>query len=97
MSETKKPETREEDSWFSEAQLEHLAPADHADRERLPIPTQMVSNGEYVPVPQTEKQKEVEQRVKALSERAARELGMSRRKFLATTGGFAASFLAMNE
>jgi len=94
---TKKPEYREDDSWFSEAQLERLAPADHADRERLPIPTQMVSNGEYVPMPQTEKQKEVEARVKALSEQAARELGMSRRRFLTTTGGFAASFLAMNQ
>ena len=93
----KKPEYREDDSWFSEAQLERLAPADHADAERLPVPTQMVSNGEYMPMPQTDKQKEVEARAKTLSEQAARELGMSRRKFLTTTGGFAASFLAMNE
>lgn len=42
MSDAKKPETREEDSWFSEAQLERLAPADHADGVRSPIPTQMV-------------------------------------------------------
>jgi hypothetical protein len=92
-----KPETREEDSWFSEAQLEHLAPADHADRVHSPIPTQMVSNGEYVPIGQTEQQKQVEARLTALSEQAARELGMTRRKFLTTSGGFAASFLAMNE
>ena len=97
MSETKKPETREEDSWFSEAQLERLAPADHADQVHSPIPTQMVSNGEYMPIGQTEKQKEVEARLAALSERAAKELGMSRRKFLTTSGGFAASFLAMNQ
>jgi hypothetical protein len=97
MSETKKPEYREEDSWFSEAQLDRLAPADHADRVRSPIPTQMVSNGEYMPIGQTDKQREVEARLNALSEQAAKELGMSRRKFLATSGGFAASFLAMNE
>jgi hypothetical protein len=94
---TNKPEYREDDAWFSAAQLEHLAPADHADPLHSPIPTQMVSNGEYMPIGQTDKQKQVEARLKALSEQAARELGMSRRKFLTTTGGFAASFLAMNE
>jgi uncharacterized protein len=97
MGEQKKPETREEDSWFSEAQLERLAPADHADRVHSPIPTQMVSNGEYMPIGQTDKQKEVEARLTALSAQAAKELGMSRRKFLTTTGGFAASFIAMNQ
>jgi uncharacterized protein len=96
MSDTK-PETREDDSWFSEEQLERLAPADHADRVHSPIPTQMVSNGEYMPIGQTDKQKEVEARLEALSAQAAKRLGMSRRKFLTTTGGFAASFIAMNE
>jgi len=94
---TKKPEYREDDAWFSEAQLDRLAPADHADRVHSPIPTQMVSNGEYMPMGQTDKQKEVEARLAALSEQAAKRLGMSRRKFLTTTGGFAASFIAMNE
>src|SRR5256885_1699065 len=97
MSDTKKPEFREDDSWFSKAQLERLAPADQADRAHSPIPTQMVSNGEYMPIGQTDKQKEVEARLAALSERVAKQLGMSRRKFLATTGGFAASFIAMNQ
>ena len=97
MSDTTKPETREDDSWFSEEQLERLAPADHADRVHSPIPTQMVSNGEYMPIGQTDKQKEVEARLEALSAQAAKRLGMSRRKFLTTTGGFAASFIAMNE
>jgi predicted TIM-barrel fold metal-dependent hydrolase len=96
VTDTKKPETREEDSWFSEAQLERLAPADHADRVHSPIPTQMVSNGEYMPIGQTDKQKEVEARLAELSAQAAKELGMSRRKFLTTSGGFAASFIAMN-
>jgi predicted TIM-barrel fold metal-dependent hydrolase len=94
---TRKPEFREDDAWFSEAQLDRLAPADHADAVRSPIPTQMVSNGEYMPIVQTDKQRQVEARLAALSAQAAKSLGMSRRKFLATTGGFAASFLAMNQ
>ena len=94
---TKKPEYREDDSWFSEAQLERLAPADHAERVHSPIPTQMVSNGEYMPIGQTDQQKEVEARLAALSAQAAKKLGMSRRKFLTTSGGFAASFIAMNQ
>src|ERR1700741_238121 len=97
MSEATKPEFREDDSWFSEQQLDRLAPADHADRVHSPIPTQMVSNGEYMPIAQTDKQKEVEARLLALSTQAARRLGMSRRRFLATSGGFAASFIAMNQ
>ena len=92
-----KHETREDDSWFSDEQLARLAPADHADRVHSPIPTQMVSNGEYMPIGQTDKQKEVEARLAALSDQAAKKLGMSRRRFLTTTGGFAASFIAMNE
>jgi hypothetical protein len=94
---TKKPEFREDDTWFSKEQLAAVAPADHADLVHSPIPTQMVSNGEYMPIGQTDKQKEVEARLAALSERAAKQLGMSRRKFLTTTGGFAASFIAMNQ
>ena len=56
----KKPEFREDDSWFSEEQLAQLTPADEADDLHAPVPTQMVSNGEYMPFPQTAKQKEVE-------------------------------------
>src|SRR5436309_1701689 len=97
MTESKKPEFREDDSWFSKEQLEKLTPADHADREPLPIPTQMVSNGEYMPYPQTEKQKQVEARINQLADDASKKLGMTRRQFLASSGGMAASFLAMNE
>ena len=91
------PGSREEDSWFSEDQLEGLERADEADELRTPIPTQMVSNGEYLPNPQTPKQKEVEARILAYADSAAKKLGVSRRKFLASSGGIAASFLAMNE
>src|SRR2546423_12755423 len=94
---TKKPEFREDDSWFSEAQLDRLAPADHADPVHSPIPTQMVSNGEYMPIGQTDKQKEVEARLAALSAQAAKRLGMSRRKVLTTTRGLPASVLPVDQ
>jgi len=91
------PGFREDDSWFSEEQLAKCAPADAAEAFRSPVPTQMVSNGEYMPHPQTEKQKRVEARIKDLARSAAKRLGVSRRQFLASTGGMAAAFLAMNE
>jgi hypothetical protein len=91
------PGTREEDSWFSEEQLDHLQPAEDADDLRSPIPTRMVSNGEYMPDPQTPEQKRVEAIIRDLSDKVSKELGISRRKFLAQTGGMAAAFLAMNE
>ena len=91
------PGFREDDSWFSEEQLAKLTPADEADTLHSPVPTQMVSNGEYMPYPQTEQQKRVEARIKELAHTASKDLGISRRKFLAGTGGMAAAFLAMNE
>ncbi len=94
---TRNPGFREDDSWFSEEQLTKVTPADAVDLFPSPIPTQMVSNGEYMPFPQTEKQQRVEARIKELADSASRDLGISRRKFLASTGGMAAAFLAMNE
>jgi hypothetical protein len=91
------PGSREEDAWLSDRELAHCLPADEADSLRSPIPTQMVSNGEYMPYPQTEKQKLVEYRINELADKASKRLGMSRRRFLASTGGMAAAFLAMNE
>jgi predicted TIM-barrel fold metal-dependent hydrolase len=67
------------------------------DPFQSPVPTKMISNGEYMPAPQTDKQKQVEARIHELAEAASRKLGMDRRRFLAGTGGMAAAFLAMNE
>src|SRR5438270_7248223 len=90
------PESREEDAWLSDEQLAHVAPAE-AEPFHGPVPTRMVSNGEYMPHPQTMEQKRVEARVKELATRAAKRLDVSRRAFLGSTGGLAASFIAMNE
>lgn len=62
----------------------------------LPIPTQIVSNEEFVPIPQTPQQKQVERKLNEIADGAARKLGVSRRQFLASSGGMAAAFLAMN-
>ena len=78
-------------------QIAKCARADTAEPLRSPIPTRMISNGEYMPVPQTEQQQRVEARIKDLTESASKKLGVDRRVFLASTGGMAAALLAMNE
>ncbi len=90
------PGSREEDAWLSDEQLEHVAPAE-SEPFQGPVPTRMISNGEYMPFPQTQKQKQVEERVKELADHAAKKLGISRRRFLESSGGLAASFIAMNQ
>jgi len=87
----------EDHTWLDEAQQAKCARADESEMFQSPIPTQMVSNGEYMPVTQTIQQKHVEHRIKELSESASKKLGMDRRRFLAGTGGMAAALLAMNE
>jgi uncharacterized protein len=97
MSDSRRiPGSREEDAWLSDDQLERCGPAE-LEPFQGPVPTRMISNGEYMPHPQTAKQKQVEARVKELADKAAKKLGISRRRFLAGSGGLAASFLAMNE
>src|SRR5258708_33288740 len=88
---------REDDSWFSDEQIGAVVRADDTDTLRSPIPTSMVSNGEYMPFVQTEKQKQIEARLNDIAEHASRKLGISRRRFLATSGGMAAAFVAMND
>ncbi|HEY7724823.1 MAG TPA: amidohydrolase family protein [Anaeromyxobacteraceae bacterium] len=90
------PGSREEDSWFSEEQLRGLERADDAETLGSPIPTQMVSNGEYLPNPQTEEQERVEARIAQIADEASKKLGVSRRTFLRSSGGTAAAFIAMN-
>jgi len=87
----------EDHGLLDEEQVAKCSRADVAEPLDSPIPTRMISNGEYMPVPQTEQQKRVEARVEALAEKASRRLGVSRRKFLHSSGGMAATLLAMNE
>lgn len=67
-----------------------------SDEIHLPVPTRIISNEEFVPPPQTIEQLQVEHRLIRLADRSAKKLNVSRRQFLATTGGMAAAFMAMN-
>jgi len=82
--------------YLSPAELDRTAPAETA-AFRSPVPTQIVSNGEYNPLPQTREQQRVEARIKEMAEQLGPRHGVSRRGFLASAAGMAAAFLAMNE
>ncbi|MBI3210625.1 MAG: amidohydrolase family protein [Candidatus Solibacter usitatus] len=73
-----------------------------ADRDRKknvisPMPTQLVSNEEFIPRPQSLQQKNVEHLITELSEVRSKKLGMDRRAFMATSMGMATCFLASNK
>ena len=61
-----------------------------------PMPTQAVSNEEFLPRPQSEQQRQWEQLIGELSEKKAKQLGMPRRTFMRTSMGLATAFLASN-
>ena len=65
-------------------------------RSEIPLPTRLVSNEEFPPLPQTAAQRAVEDRILAEAGRLAPRLGLSRRDFLRQSGGIATSLLAMN-
>ena len=87
----------EDHGLLDDEQVAQCARADVAEPFRSPIPTRMISNGEYMPVAQTGQQQRVEARIQEMADAASRKLGIDRRKFLAGAGGMAASLLAMNE
>ena len=82
--------------FLSDEELASLAPAETA-LFRSPIPVQSVSSDEFVPAPQTSRQREFEARVKEIGTNLARQQGISRRAFFRTAAGMAAAFVAMNE
>ena len=81
---------------MTDREFDECLPADEA-AFRSPVPTQIVSNGEYNPLPQTEKQKKVEFLIKEMADKEAKRHNMTRRQFLATSSGMATAFLAMNQ
>jgi predicted TIM-barrel fold metal-dependent hydrolase len=62
----------------------------------LPIPTQIVSNGEYWPIPQTPKQRRIQTLIETMADERAKKLGLSRRQFLRTAAGTATALMAIN-
>ncbi|HME26790.1 MAG TPA: hypothetical protein VKI44_36620 [Acetobacteraceae bacterium] len=82
--------------YLSEQERRHLRPAETA-AFGSPVPTQVISNGEFNPLPQTPRQRRVEARIAELAEANGRKLGMDRRSFLRSACGMATAFVAMNE
>jgi uncharacterized protein len=71
-----------------------------ADEEKpiqSPIPTEMFSNEEFIPPPQSAEQHRWEARIAEVADQCAKKLGMSRRRFLQSTGGMAVAMLTYNE
>jgi predicted TIM-barrel fold metal-dependent hydrolase len=83
-------------SWLSEREQRLVAGAETASAD-TPIPTQIVSNGEHLPPPQSAIQRRVERRMMELADENGKRLGLDRRKFLRTSCGMAAAFLAMKQ
>src|ERR1700736_1952023 len=83
-------------SWLSAREMRLVAGAEKASAA-TPIPTQIVSNGQYLPPRKGDTQKRVERRIIELADENAKKLGLSRRQFMATGCGMAAAFLAMKE
>ena len=83
-------------SWLSEREQMLVEGAEKNNLD-LPVPTQIVSNGEYLPPKQSDMQKKVEKRMLEMADENAKHLGLSRRQFLQTSCGMATAFLAMNE
>ena len=82
-------------NWLSDREMREVTGAE-ADEYSGPIPTRVVSNGEFNPIPQTRRQKQVEERVAEIGDELGRRVGMNRRDFLKTASGMAVGFLAMN-
>src|SRR5262245_53757823 len=82
--------------YMTEKELRHTAPAETVPFAS-PIPTQIVSNGEFTPVPQSDEQRRGEARSRDLASDLARGHGVSGRRFLASSAGIAAAFLAMSD
>lgn len=62
----------------------------------LPIPTRVLTNGEFDPPPATKEQRRVRHLLEGMGERLANGRGLTRRQFFRTASGLAAGFLAMN-
>src|SRR6516165_9043328 len=78
------------DGWVRKHELD-----DYLDRH-LPIPTQVVSNEEFIPLLQTRKQRAVEDVLLEAGSRVSTRLAIDRRQFFRTACGMAAGFAAMN-
>jgi uncharacterized protein len=70
---------------------------DEARSIQSPIPTEISSNEEFVPPEQTPEQARWEALIAEMADECSKRLGLSRRRFLRTSGGMAVAMLAFNE
>ena len=77
--------------YLSDEELKRTSPAEIGSF-RSPVPTQIVSNGEYNPLPQTARQRQVEGLIKEYAETYGRKQGLSRRRFLRSASGMAVAY-----
>ncbi len=61
-----------------------------------PMPTQVVSNEEFIPRPQNDQQKQVERLIGEMADEKSKKLGVDRRAFMSSSMGLATAFLAQN-
>lgn len=81
--------------WLDRRQQHQILPAETQDLG-LPIPAQMISNGEFMPIAQTALQRQVVRELTALADSGAARAGMDRRSFLRSSAGMVAAFVALN-
>lgn len=81
--------------WLNRRQRRAIKPAEQLNSD-LPIPTRMITNGEFMPIGQTAAQREVERELESLAAVAAPRAGVDRRSFLRSAAGMTAAFVAMN-
>ena len=82
--------------FLTDDELDELIPAEMLPHT-TPIPTQIISSDEYIPAPQSEKQKQVEARLLDMGDELGKKQGLDRREFFQTAAGMAAAFVAMND
>lgn len=90
-STTTAPKPVNRNGWVSKAELDA-----YLDRY-LPVPTQVVSNGEFFPLRQTRAQKHIERLMIEASYRTAKHLRMDPRQYLSSSCGMATAFASMNQ
>jgi hypothetical protein len=71
--------------YLSARELAQLESAENAFPS--PVPTQIISNGEFNPLPQTVQQNRAEARIKELADQHGAKQGLDRRQFLRTSCG----------
>jgi predicted TIM-barrel fold metal-dependent hydrolase len=84
-------------SWRINAMWVRQCDLDAKAEAPSPIPTRIASNEEFIPPPQSLQQREFESRLADLSERTAKNQGLSRRAFLRTGSGMAAALFSLNQ